>query len=184
MNPIYEKGTGEGVGHSLKTFLRRFNDICDDHVNSGRATAFAFIFYDFCDSSLQTILRDQGVFAQLDRLAGKKLTIFYLHTGSKHAVTRFNREFLKKLDIERDVRPPCVVFFKIADETVHDIAAFELDHTDLIHGFKELYDVIRTYVEGAALHKSKVPNWARSAMGLVSRAALEEVIKHALGSWM
>ena len=37
-----------------------------------RAKAFAFIFYDFTDSDLQKILKDQGVFARLDRLAGNQ----------------------------------------------------------------------------------------------------------------
>src|SRR6266699_5117226 len=76
MIPIYEQDSGKGIGYGLDSFLKRFEHICQEHVEAGRAKAFAFIFYDFNDQGLRTVLKDQGVFAQLDRLSGKNLSIF------------------------------------------------------------------------------------------------------------
>jgi len=49
MIPIYEQGSGNGIGHGLDSFLNRFDCICSGHRKEGRAKAFAFIFYDFTD---------------------------------------------------------------------------------------------------------------------------------------
>jgi hypothetical protein len=94
MIPIYEQGTGNGIGHSLDTFIQRFDSICTEHERSGRAKSFAFIFYDFNDSDLRRVLKNEGVFAQLDRLAGALLSIFYLHSGTRRSIGLFNAHFL------------------------------------------------------------------------------------------
>jgi hypothetical protein len=112
MHPIQEQGHKRGIGHSLDSFLNRSGEICREHLKEKRAKAFAFIFYDFMDSALRSILKDQRVFAELDRLAGKNLTAFYLHAGKKKAVDRFNTEFLTKLNIAKEATLPCVVFFR------------------------------------------------------------------------
>ena len=95
MIPIYEQGAGRGIGHGFDSFERRFEDLCRSKPDH----SFAFIFYDFRDAGLRTILKDQGVFAKLDRLSSDKLDIFYLHSGGNH-VQRFNATFTKAIGIE------------------------------------------------------------------------------------
>lgn len=76
MIPIYEQGQGTGIGHSFDTLVRRFIDICNAHLESGRAKGFAMLFYDFEDKALKNILKNQGGFAKLDRLSGTDLSFF------------------------------------------------------------------------------------------------------------
>ncbi|MBI5334300.1 MAG: hypothetical protein HZB72_06875 [Burkholderiales bacterium] len=64
MIPIYEQGSGNGIGHSLQSFLACFEKICAEHLAAGRAGAFAFIFYDCTDQALRKILKNQGVFSK------------------------------------------------------------------------------------------------------------------------
>lgn len=60
----------------------------------------SFIFYDFTDQPIREILQNQGVFAQLDRLPGKDLSVFYLHAGTNATVEAFNAHFFSALGIE------------------------------------------------------------------------------------
>ena len=146
MTPIYEQGQGQGIGYSLETFLKRFNEICQEHLQSKRAIAFAFIFYDFDNRHFRKILKNQGVFAQLDRLAGKQLSIFYLHTKNAQTAEDFNKIFLLKLGISDPLHLPSVVFFKVNNGKATDILLAELNSANSIHGFKELSDVIEDYI--------------------------------------
>jgi hypothetical protein len=131
----------------LDSFLQRFDAICREHVASGRAKAFAFIFYDFTSWELRKVLKDQGVFAQLDRLAGTTLSIFYLHTGRKEAINKFNSVVLEKLGVAEQAVPPCVVFFRLKKDKIQDVAVAQLDSGDLVHGFHELHSVVERYIE-------------------------------------
>ncbi len=96
MIPIYEQGCENGIGHGLSSFIRRFDQICTEHLSKGRAKSFAFIFYDFTDQAIRKILTNQGVFAQLGRLSGKELSVFYLHAGTEATVKAFNAHFLAR----------------------------------------------------------------------------------------
>jgi hypothetical protein len=147
MIPIYEQGSGKGIGHSLRSFQARFDQICAEHLLEGRARSFAFIFYDFTDRELRRILKDEGAFAQLDRVSGTELSLFYLHTGTRAAVYSFNAHFLSALGIEDQASLPCVVFFRVKEKEVVDIEIAELESADLIHGFGELYGAIERYLK-------------------------------------
>ncbi len=80
MFPIFEQGQGKGIGHTFDTFLRKFIEICEEHLQTNRAKAFAFILYDFYDEATKKVFRNQGGFARLDRLSGQNLSVFYLHS--------------------------------------------------------------------------------------------------------
>ena len=149
MIPIYEQGTGHGIDHSLDSFLVRFELLCQEHLCEGRARAFAFIFYDFCDEELRNILRDEGVFAQLDRLAGNDLSVFYLHSGRRRAVAQFNAESMRRLGVDSNVSLPCVVFFRSKEGKIEDVTIAQLESANLIHGFHELYAIIERYIRGS-----------------------------------
>jgi len=183
VNPINEQGNGRGIGYNLNSFLNRFDAICREHVEQKRAKAFAFIFYDFQNQDVRRILKDQGAFARLDRLAGKSLSIFYLHTGSKKAVNKFNTEFLSKLELIDRPGPPCVVFFKLEKDGIGNVAVAQLDSADLLHGFDELYGAIGRYIEtdlnGVAIGLRSL-KWFRSGCGFVALEVFRAALKKAL----
>lgn len=127
MTPIYEQGSGQGIGHGREQFIKRFDEICAEHLEKKRARSFAFVFYDFNNKALRRILRDQGVFAELDRTSGKQLSLFYLHGGDRGAVESFNQNFLSVLGVEGKADLPCVVFFKVDAGNVTDVKIAQLD---------------------------------------------------------
>lgn len=179
MIPIYEQGSGKGIGHSLRSFQARFDQICAEHLAEGRARAFAFIFYDFTDGELRRILQDQGAFAHLDRLSGNELSLFYLHTGTRAAVDSFNTHFLSALEIEDQASLPCIVFFRIKRKEIIDVEIAELGSPDLIHGFHELYVAIERYIKKQSAEppsESRALRWIKGGAKFVSievfRAAL------------
>ncbi len=188
MIPIYEQDQGRGVGHNFDSFLNRFDVICREHTERKRAKAFAFIFYDFEDRDFRKILKDEGVFAQLDRLSGVNLSIFYLHTGRRKAIAKFNAEFLSKLGITDKASPPCVVFFKFNSDKIEDVFIAQLDNANLIHGFHELYGVVERYIAsdagevGIGLRSLK---WLKGGSEFIAlevfKAALTKALAHVFG---
>ena len=178
MIPIYEQGHGQGIGYGIDGFMSRFDDICKEHVAEGRAQAFAFIFYDFNDHALRSILRNQGVFAKIDRISGKELSVFYLHNGTQDLVDRFNRKFLAMLGITEKTELPCVVFFKFKNDQIGDIKAVQLDNADIINGFGELFTAIERYLTGNSEQTAqpRALKWLKASSKLISvevfRAAL------------
>lgn len=182
MIPIYEQGSGNGIGHGLRSFLERFDQICAEHLAQGRAKAFAFIFYDFTDTAVKRMLRNQGVFAQLDRLSGSELSVFYLHAGSQRAVESFNTRFLSALGVDGQALPPCVVFFRLDKDQIEDIEIVQLESADLIHGFSELYGVIETYIkrEPPSGKAPTVLKWLKVSAKFVGLEAFKVVLKKGL----
>jgi len=146
------------------------------------AKAFAFVFYDFNDQELRTVLKDQGVFAQLDRLSGKNLSIFYLHTGKKEAAAKFNRVLLSALEVREKADLPCVVFCRLAEGQLRDIAVAQLDHADLIHGFHELYGVIDRYIASQADKTDGLRSvkWLKSGARFVAEEAFKVALEKLL----
>jgi hypothetical protein len=182
MIPIYEQGSGNGIGHRLDSFLNRFDRICSEHREEGRAQAFAFIFYDFTDKAIRHILKNQGVFAQLDRLSGKELSVFYLHTGTRHAIETFNINFLAALGVEDQASLPCVVFFRYENDLIRDVEIAQLESADLIHGFKELYQAISAYIQRqpkSSIH-SKAIVWLKKSTKFIGIEAFKVVLKKGL----
>lgn len=179
MIPIYEQGTGNGIGHGLRSFLERFDEICARHLKQGRARSFAFIFYDFNDRDLRSVLKNQGVFAQLDRLSGSELSIFYLHAGTRAAVESFNKHFFSVLGIQEKATLPCVVFFRVHESAIEDIEIAQLESADLVHGFAELYDAIEQYISNKpviAPEPSRAIRWFKGSAKFLSL----EVFRNAL----
>jgi hypothetical protein len=176
--PIYEQGSGRGIGHTVDSFERRFEEICRKHASQ----SFAFIFYNFRDDELRKILKDQGVFAKLDRLSGNVLSIFYLHTGG-NVVDRFNAMFTRAIGLD-GVQIPCVAFFRWRKGKFADVYAVPLENTDLIHGFNELYGVIENYIHKGPLVTGKLEylRWVPGAVKFISleslKAALRELFQH------
>lgn len=147
MVPIFEQGQGQGIGYTFNTFLTRFIEICEEHLKSDRAKAFAFILYDFNDQATRDVLRNQGGFARLDRLSGKDLSVFYLHSDNRRLLKAFNDIFLRLFDIPAHRQLPFVLFFKLKDKDAKDVEIVELEQSNIMFAFDELYKVIETYVD-------------------------------------
>lgn len=182
MIPIFEQGGGRGIGYGLEDFLKRFDEICKQHIETKRAKAFALIFYDFHNDSFRRVIDDLGVFAELDRLAGTRLSIFYLHTAGKRAVDAFNLTLLQSLGLP-EATPPCVVFFKLGKDGFSDIALATLSSADLIHAFPELYSVIKRYVANSICKTNKglkSVRWIVSSLEFLSKESLRDVIHLAI----
>jgi hypothetical protein len=144
MFPIFEQGHGKGIGLDKISFQRRFIELCDQ--KSGREKSFGLILYDFEDTNLRKVLKNQGVFAKLDRLSGDNLTLFYLDSGRKKSVDNFNSALLGELGIHGNILLPSVIFFKIKNKKVFDIITVLLNDDNILHSFQELYSVIENYV--------------------------------------
>ncbi len=184
MIPIYEQGTGNGIGHNLESFQRRFDQICDEHLAKGRTSSFAFIFYNFTNNEFRQILKDEGAFAKLDRLSGTELSLFYLHTGRKSALDSFNTHFLSALGVKDQASLPCVVFFRVKENEVIDVEIAELESANLIHGFHELYVAIESYLESnsaAPASESRAIRWISGGAKFASVEVFRAALKHALG---
>lgn len=147
MIPLYEQGDGRGIGHSSESFIHRFDEICQAHLASGRAKSFAFIFYDFRNKELRRVLKDEGVFTELDRLSGSELSIFFLHAASEKGLRKFNQTFLKRLGVDGDGRLPCVVFFSLANGRLENLKIVSLESPNLIHGFRELHKIVEDHLQ-------------------------------------
>jgi hypothetical protein len=183
--PIFEQGKGQGIGYeNVKSFTSRFEKICEEHKTKSLAKSFAFIFYDFHDEALRRIIRDVGVFAQLDRLAGKELSIFYLHSSTERAVQKFNKSISSSLGLDKNMELPCIVFFKLSDSGFTDIIVANLDNTNLIHGFREIYVAVEKYLSNnGEVSKSdlKFIRWIKSSTKFVTFEVLRNSIRLAMG---
>lgn len=180
MIPIYEQGSGNGIGHGLSSFLQRFDEICADHLAKGRAKSFAFILYDFTDQDIREILKNQGVFTQLDRLSGKELSVFYLHAGTNAALAAFNNHFFGALGIEGLATLPCVVFFRVEKGVIEDIEIAQLESADLVHGFHELYGAIQQYLSAnlaAPNEPSRAIRWLKGGAKFLSVEVFRATLK-------
>lgn len=189
MNPIWERGGGKTIGYNIEDFHERFAAICAEHLETNRgrarAKAFAFIFYNTGDANLPGLLADLGVFAELDRLSERSLSIFYLASEIADAkrVSYFNSHFLSLLHLAGETTPPCVVFFKMKRCRVRDVRAVQLSG-DSVHALHELYGVIERYIKDEALDtsaKPKPPGWIRSSMKFISTEAFRAALKELFG---
>ena len=181
MNPIFEQGKGHGIGYGYGTFLKQFINICNEHLKTRRAKSFAFILYDFHDENIKTILKEQGVFTQLDRLSGKDLTVFYIDSGKKKLIKEFNKIFLGAFEIEDKFQKPLVLFFNISNNEVEDIEVVELHQENLIFAFKELYDILSNYIERAKNSQvGKIENKTNklyTTLSTIKKVAVEKIIE-------
>jgi len=146
MVPIFYGTDGEGIGHNISEFHDRFNQLCREYLEAGRAKAFALIFYHFSNIELQQILENRGAFAQLDRLSGKQLSVFFLNSESEPVTEYFNSHFQSKLGIAGEVSLPCVAFFKMVGDERKGLRIRPLNSPNTMHGFHELYSILDAYI--------------------------------------
>lgn len=147
MIPIYEQGNGRSIGLSYDQFTMRFREICKQHLATKRAKAFAMLFYDFENEQLKKYLKKDG-FTTLDRLSGKDISVFYLHTkSSKDMIDKYNQQFKRVWEYDETISPPFMLFIKFNPEVnkVVDFQCVILEQHNSIVGFTELYQAIENY---------------------------------------
>lgn len=178
MIPIFEQGNGKGIGHGVESFLTRFQKIAFEHIKDGKAKSLAFVFYNFTDQEFKRILKDQGVFAQLDRLSGDTLSIFYLHSGNDNILKKFNATLMDALGVSENAKAPCVVFCKATQDGFTDISIANLESPTLVHGFHELYGVIETYMKDEKSNpEPKYITWVKGSLKFLSIESIKAIVK-------
>lgn len=184
MTPIYEQGKGNGIGHSFDTFLRRFIEICEEHLENARAKSFAFILYDFNDDVTKNVLRNQGGFARLDRISGRDLSIFYIHSDNKELIKSFNSIFLSAFQIKEKSELPFVLFFNVKDREVLEVEIVELEQSNILFAFEELYKIIENHIQrlkNNSIEKVKpTTNKVSKFMKSVRKTTVDSLIKYVI----
>ena len=182
MIPIYEQGDGRGIGHSLESFIERFDAICAEHLRTERAASFAFIFYDFKDEYIRQILADQGVFAKLDRLTGRKMSLFYLNASGRKSIRLFNDQFLARLGLE-GAALPCLIFFDFRHGEIEDLEMVCIEHGNLVHGFHELYEAVKARIERTPRQQAAggtTLRWIKSSAKFVTVEVVRAMLRQGL----
>ena len=118
----------------------------------------------------------------LNSTACQEKTSAYLHTGQKEAVAKFNRVLLSALEVREKADLPCVVFCRLAEGQLRDIAVAQLDHADLIHGFHELYGVIDRYIANQADKTDGLRSvkWLKSGARFIAEEAFKVALEKLL----
>jgi len=181
MVPIWEQGSGHGIGYSLESFLDRFLEICAAHQSADQAKAFAFILYNFRDRAIRAVLSDHSGFVELDRLAGRHLSVFYLDDASKGYVDEFNSEFLKLLQVDTEARTPCVVFFRVNKGKITEASVANLDNENLVTSFHELYMVLQAFRDRAEQPQTRALRLFTSAAKFIATESLAGLIGAGVG---
>lgn len=182
MIPVYEQGISDGIGYSFDTFLKRFKEICKTHIESKRAHAFAFIFFDFTSTSIKAVLNSLGGFAKLDRLSSNNLSVFYLHSDSKRLIDNFNETLRYVFNIDKTVALPFVLFIKF-DGEINNIEEFkitQLEQNNPLFALDELYETIEVYIksiENKPFDKSYTKNKMLQSFKSFKKIAAEQFIK-------
>lgn len=181
MITIYEQTKGTGYGLGLDEFYKRVDTICKEHLKQKRAHAFAFLLYDFQNKAVREVLKDGGGFKELDHLAGKDISIFYLHSNRPESLKRFNDTIVKSFDFQQEVLFPAMIFFRFANNEVEDIKIVELIERDFLSAFKELYSVIENYIaNNKPIESSKNIN---VLIASVKKVAIEQFFKVIFEHW-
>lgn len=128
MAPIL-KGSGEhGIGYSYELFVNEFQRICESHLDEGRAKSFATIFYSMRDDRVWEALSSADGFRILNQESGEEMTIFYLEASGVSSLSdSFNRSFMAQLGVMGQVRPPCIVFFRVSNGEIEDVSFADID---------------------------------------------------------
>lgn len=148
MYPVQMQAGERGIGMGYDQFVETFQAVCNEHLQDGRARAFAFVFYDMGHGVVRDALRQADGFHRLHEKTGQDVTLFYLHDQAVDAHWRsFNLAFMAALGITGQAVTPCMVFFRISGENIEDVSIYAIDgeSNDPVLTVAEL----EKYVDGA-----------------------------------
>jgi hypothetical protein len=170
MYPIFINRNTQGL--DFNEFIDTFFEICKNHQLDGRASAFAFIIYDFNNPHLYKILTDKDYWESLNRLSGNYLTIFSLfEQETKNKIdSNVYPKFIKlkfeavKVETKKDIslsykqiietffgsiefKTPSILFFQVKDEIITDHFFVGLKENKIEEGFLELQQFVKESVK-------------------------------------
>lgn len=173
MYTIYQNATDER--YDFDSFREQMIQICNEHRDTNRALAFAFILYDFENPHLTKILKDREYWIALDKISGEYLTVFSLNYKDQESVgieVLTNISGSKELtDIPTSLNPsvgtnkliekyfgskvivnyPAILFFQVDNYSVIDSLLIDLKEEEIERGFLELKGYLKKAV--SALEK-------------------------------
>lgn len=165
MFPVYLNTNRRGV--NFQEFVDNFLEICKSHQQHKRASAFAFIIYDFHKPHLRKVLMDTDYWDTLNKVSGHYLTIFSLFEDpTKHKLNdnlfprkvRMSFEAVK-VNTQKDLvlsykqivelffggtefPSPSVLFFQVSEDKISDHFFVSLKEDKIEEGFNELKNII------------------------------------------
>jgi hypothetical protein len=144
--------------------------ICNEHLRNGRASAFAFIFYDMNDAHVRKALRDDYYWTALDALSADHLTVFSLHLPPtpqlqydfssnaeslsmmidvKSSSANPARRFLRRtFGLESQSNGPFVVLFQVSDSAIMDSILIRIEGSDMDEVYNDLVSIFTHAIEG------------------------------------
>jgi len=126
--PIQMQDGNRGIGMGYGQFLEIFNSVCLEHIQRGRARAFAFVFYDMTHGVVREALKKDYGFQRLHDRTAKDVTLFYLHANAVSSHWQnFNLKFMEALGIEDQAQTPCMVFFHVTGENIENVSIYAID---------------------------------------------------------
>jgi hypothetical protein len=191
---ISEEGVERRGEYPFETFEQRFLEICEEHRETGRALAFAFILYDAGQPQVIKALRDSDYWAALDKLSGKHLTVFSFEAtlprgeviehrwmaripGSGDAGARNQLLLRSYFRIDAPVTLPAVMFFQVDNGEVVDCLLWQLKGSRI----EDVYIALETVIGAAAKAVQSVPDEHKhDALGifhLIRQALMDEKFK-------
>lgn len=133
MIPIFLHEADSKRGYLYRDFETDFLNICDQHRVHQRALFFAFILYDFTSPQVAKMLDDHNYWLALDKISGKKLSVFSFHTTPWVISSRCKEAELnidpdektqimlsKYFDTEDAISYPSLLFFQVEKQTLID----------------------------------------------------------------
>lgn len=159
-----------GSIHELNSddFCNGIIELCVKHRKEGRAIAFAFLLYDFCNPQIIKVLEYIDYWNALNTISGKLLSVYYLHSQDRIfaenlvAVDQVERRGLYSLDalssidsilpmlkkylaLDDNVKLPSIFFFQTEGKIISDYFLIELSEDHIEESFLEL----KNYIEAA-----------------------------------
>lgn len=84
-------------------------------------------------------------------MTGKELDVFYLNSKNEDTINYFNSIFIDSFELTEKLSMPSVIFFDVFNEDVENIEVIELEESNLLLAFKELYEIIKTHINNEKL---------------------------------
>lgn len=182
MYPIFLNNPENGI--PFETLKENLISICRSHQIEGRASAFAFIIYNFFDEHVIKILHDKIYWDSLNAISGKYLTVFSLfdsyaktqleNKGSQWTSTmsydafKVNteknteisyKEIINTFFGEIEFQTPSILFFQVCDNKITDHFLVALKEEKVEDGFLEIKRIIKDSIEAVKdIHPENMEN--------------------------
>lgn len=178
---IYAHGADRGIGMGYEEFIKEFEGICEEHLQSGRARSFGFLFYNMANSFIHNALGQPRGFEILNEASGQEMTLFHLHSEAIHSYANdFNDKFLNVLNVNGQASLPCIVFFRVYKRTIEEIDIRNLDHET-----EEPHHIIEELRRHIAEYNGRVKSEGNlSGITLPVKSVLISLLKQMTGSFI